>query len=759
MRCLVTGVAGFIGSHLAERLLADGHTVIGLDAFTTNYDPTIKRANLAHALAEPGFTLTEGDLAHCDLTPLVDGVDWVFHLAGQPGVRDSWGADFTSYVHNNVQASHRLLDVLTRVPSVRLVYASSSSVYGNAPLPMTETVRPEPVSPYGVTKLTAEHLVGVYSKSHGVQATSLRFFTVYGPRQRPDMAFHRFIRAVANHETIQLYGDGTQTRDFTFVNDIVEACLRAVSTPGKGEVVNVGGGSSVTINDVLDYLGELTGCPVRIDRQPRQLGDAAHTAASVERARSLLGWYPATSWKDGLRQQVEWQIGPTKSRATRVSASKIGPLRLADRRSPRDGQTPRADSRDTAPRILIYGHDTFGLGHLRRNLTIAAGLTRSFPDLSVLLLTGSPVAQNFEFPDNVDYVKLPAVVKVANEDYRARTLQLQPREIIHMRASLIREAILGFAPDVVLVDHAPLGMKGELVPALEALRGRYPRTRIALGLRDVIDEPERVRSLWESQGMNEVLERLYDAVFVYGSPRVLDLTDAYGLSLKVRAKVRHCGYLKRDIPRSDVQTLRASLVPPGERLVVVTAGGGGDGYPLLSAYLRGLAESPLPNTASLVVTGPFMSAPERLELNRQAESCPHVRVTDFTRDLTGLLPAADLVVSMGGYNTLCEILSVGVPSLVVPRVEPRQEQLLRTRAFADLGLVSMLHPDDLVPATLLQHVRTLLDEGPITRLRTRRAIDLLDASGGFDGLATTVEAIADLIGQASPVDARRRVSS
>ncbi len=255
MRCLITGVAGFIGSHLAERVLAEGHEVVGVDCFTPYYTPAVKRRNLESVVGRTSFRFVEADLAEADLAPLVDGAEWVFHLAGQPGVRDSWGATFDAYLRNNIQATQRLLDALAAAPPHRLVYASSSSVYGDAPLPMSEDALPRPISPYGVTKLAVEHLLHAYEVSAGTPVTSLRFFTVYGPRQRPDMAFHRFIRAIARGESVSLHGVGQQTRDFTYVDDIVEACVRAATRDCVGEVINVGGGSSVTIGRRTPHTG------------------------------------------------------------------------------------------------------------------------------------------------------------------------------------------------------------------------------------------------------------------------------------------------------------------------------------------------------------------------------------------------------------------------------------------------------------------------------------------------------------------------
>ncbi len=684
-----------------------------------------------------------------ELDPLVESAEWVFHLAGQPGVRGSWGAQFGTYVRNNIEATQRLLEALRAHRPQRVVYASSSSVYGDAPLPMDEDARPQPLSPYGVTKLAAEHLMRVYWKSYGLPIACLRFFTVYGPRQRPDMAFNRFIRAIARGEPIQLYGDGTQTRDFTYVADVVEGCVAAAAADCAGQVINIGGGSRSAVADVLALLGELIGRPVRIERQEGPRGDAPHTSASTVRARELLGWQPATRLVDGLRHQAVWQLGSAAPRAS----SAIVP--------PHQGE-------HAGPRLLLYGHDTYGLGHLRRNLTLAAGLTREFPDLSILLLTGSPAVHHYTLPANVDYVKLPSVVKVADEDYQAQTLHLQAGEIARMRSALIREAVSGFAPDAILVDHAPAGMKGELLPALEELRHVNPHARVALGLRDIVDEPAVVRRNWTERGIYDMLDSFYDAILVYGVPDVMDVIAAYRLPAAVAAKTRYCGYLPRAQSPTDPRAVRSTysagdehLVDEhlvDEHLVLVTAGGGGDGYRLLSTYLLAVSEGGIPSpTASLVVTGPYMAAQERAELDAVAAGQPHVRLLTFTDDMLGLMQAADVVVCMGGYNTICEVLSVGVPAIVVPRVAPRREQLLRARAFAELGLVATIPPDLLTPAELGHQVTTLLCQtkmhqagaGDGVRSEMASARERFIASGALDGLNATVRAVGELLREAT----------
>jgi UDP-glucose 4-epimerase len=307
MKALVTGGAGFIGSHLSERLLRDGAEVVAVDCFTDYYPRAIKERNLAGLIGQPRYRFVEGELAHVDLPAVLAEVTHVFHLAAQAGVRKSWGSDFKTYTTLNVDATQVLLEACVGRPIERLVYASSSSVYGDdVVLPMREDAVPRPVSPYGVTKLAAEHLCHLYFVNHSVPTVSLRYFTVYGPRQRPDMGFHRFFTAVLDDRPLAQFGDGLQTRDFTFVGDAVAATAAAAVRGAPGGVYNIGGGSRVTLRNVFDMIGRVTGRPVRIDRQPAQKGDMRDTYADTTRARADLGFVPAVSLEDGLREMFGW---------------------------------------------------------------------------------------------------------------------------------------------------------------------------------------------------------------------------------------------------------------------------------------------------------------------------------------------------------------------------------------------------------------------------------------------------------------------
>jgi UDP-glucose 4-epimerase len=306
-RSIVTGAAGFVGSHLTERLVSAGHTVVGVDCFTAYYDRAAKSANLTAVRGASDFDLVEGDLCDIDLGALLEGIDYVFHLAGQAGVRPSWGASFAEYVHHNISATQRLLEAAKDAGLRKFIFASSSSVYGDATvLPVTEEALPAPVSPYGVTKLAAEHLVSLYGQLFDLPVVSLRLFTVYGPRQRPDMAIRRFLTAARDSEAITVFGDGEQTRDFTFVSDVVNAHILAMDAPLDERIYNVCGGSRISVNDLLDIIRNTTKRALRIEHADPARGDARHTFGDSSRARQSLGFAPKASLADGIAAEWRW---------------------------------------------------------------------------------------------------------------------------------------------------------------------------------------------------------------------------------------------------------------------------------------------------------------------------------------------------------------------------------------------------------------------------------------------------------------------
>jgi nucleoside-diphosphate-sugar epimerase len=307
-RALITGVAGFIGAHLAEECLARGWEVVGVDCMTGYYSPAIKADNVSEIASHDSFRFVGEDLLDLDLKRLLDGIDIVFHLAAQAGVRESWGQSFDVYTENNVTAFQRLLEASKDAGIRRLVFASSSSVYGDAErLPTPEDTVLKPVSPYGATKAAGEHLAHVYSRNYGVPVVTLRYFTVYGPRQRPDMAFHRAVAAALQGHPFEVFGDGQQTRDFTFVADAVAGTVAAGLRGVPGEVYNLGGGSRTSLTEVLAVIGDLVGQPLQIVHRATQRGDARATAADITRARHELGFAPTRTLEQGLGDQVAWQ--------------------------------------------------------------------------------------------------------------------------------------------------------------------------------------------------------------------------------------------------------------------------------------------------------------------------------------------------------------------------------------------------------------------------------------------------------------------
>lgn len=317
MRCLVTGGCGFIGSHLCDVLLDRGADVVAIDAFTDYYDPLVKRRRAAMLLARQGFRLVEDDLLRADLRTLLLDRDVIFHLAAQPGVRASWGAEFTVYTERNILATQRLLEVMKDCPREgvasrngaprRVVFASSSSVYGDAEaLPTLEDALRKPLSPYGITKSVCEDLFRVYRRSYGIDYVALRYFTVYGPGQRPDMAFQRLLLAAKKGGTFTVFGDGSQQRDVTYVRDAVAATIAAATAKdAAGEVINIGGGCMIALKDVLDYVQTFASPAFRLDFAVAEKGDARATGASITKAASLLGYKPAVGWRDGIAAQAD----------------------------------------------------------------------------------------------------------------------------------------------------------------------------------------------------------------------------------------------------------------------------------------------------------------------------------------------------------------------------------------------------------------------------------------------------------------------
>ncbi len=307
MNILVTGVSGFIGSHLAERLVCEGHGVVGVDSFLDFYPHRIKEENIKNLLQKPEFEFIEADILDLNLAKLIARVDAVFHQAAIAGVRASWGAKFNEYVRNNILGTQLLLEASKNSGLEKFIYASSSSVYGDSEeLPVKETSPTNPISPYGVSKLAGEHLASLYYKAFGVPTVSLRYFTVYGPRQRPDMAFQKFLRAVILGEEIEVYGTGEQTRDFTYIDDAVEANMKAFSDGVNGEVYNVGGGSRIKLIECIRTIEKISGKKALLSFNEPQKGDALHTFADVSKAVKDFNYSPTVTITEGLKQQYDW---------------------------------------------------------------------------------------------------------------------------------------------------------------------------------------------------------------------------------------------------------------------------------------------------------------------------------------------------------------------------------------------------------------------------------------------------------------------
>lgn len=312
MRCLVSGVAGFIGSHLAERLVNDGHEVIGIDCFLDYYPRSVKEKNLEGIKKSPNFLFLETNLLDADLSSLALKADFIFHLAAQAGVRASWGESFSIYTENNIRATQKLLEACKGQKITKFILASSSSIYGDAEqMPTSEENTPKPISPYGVSKLACENLCYLYWKNYKIPYLALRYFSVYGPRQRPDMAFHKFFRAALEEKEIEIYGDGNQTRDFTYISDVIDATIKTIESPAVGESLNIGGGSSATLWQVLETIEGFSSKKFRIRRIEEQKGDVRHTCADITKAQRILGYTPQIRLEEGLRKQFLWQKGGT----------------------------------------------------------------------------------------------------------------------------------------------------------------------------------------------------------------------------------------------------------------------------------------------------------------------------------------------------------------------------------------------------------------------------------------------------------------
>lgn len=391
-------------------------------------------------------------------------------------------------------------------------------------------------------------------------------------------------------------------------------------------------------------------------------------------------------------------------------------------------------------RILVYSHDTFGLGNIRRMLEVARHLVQQSPEVSVLVITGSPMLHAFRIPDRIDYVKLPCLSRTVDGHYGARSLPLDLHSTVRLRANLIRSAIEDFEPDLILVDKKPFGVEDELAGAFEALPRLRTRPRLVLLLRDILDSAESTSRIWRKNGYFEAIGAWYDQVLVVGCPEVFDLRREYGFPPLAASKVRFCGYIAREPGREAREPVRRRLgVDAGQPLLLVTPGGGEDGGQLVEGALAALAQWPAAaRPRAHIVCGPEMAEARRAAVHAAAARLPGVSVQDFSDDMMSMIAAADVVLAMGGYNTVCELLTLKKRAVLVPRVRPGVEQCIRAERMAGLGYVRMLHPEALSPAALREALQA--------ELAAVAAQQAPPALRRLDGLARVSEALFDLLG-------------
>ncbi len=358
--------------------------------------------------------------------------------------------------------------------------------------------------------------------------------------------------------------------------------------------------------------------------------------------------------------------------------------------------------------ILMYSHDTYGLGHIRRTMSIAGHLRAD--DVNVLILTGSPIAGRFSFPENVDFVRIPGMIKKTNDEYQSLSIRIDPEHALNIRKSIIMATTRTFQPDLFIVDKEPLGLKREVLPTLQWLKENSPSTRTVLGLRDIMDDRDTVRRDWRHKDVYRHLQELYSEIWIYGRRDIYDAVQEYDIPEQVQDKIFFTGYLpRRGVPATvAAKTRKDFCVRTGEKMIVLTTGGGGDGFKMMDVYLSLFEAGPLEGVRSVLITGPFMPIEQRRELAERARPLG-IKVRPFYPRMEELFGAADLVVSMGGYNTVCEILSQGTVSLIIPRDQPRQEQLLRAQALKARGLIDCIPWKELNVGGLRTKITTMLD--------------------------------------------------
>ena len=390
----------------------------------------------------------------------------------------------------------------------------------------------------------------------------------------------------------------------------------------------------------------------------------------------------------------------------------------------------------TSPKILLYAHDTYGLGHLRRNLAIARHLLETVPGIQVLLATGSVVANRFDKPVGLQIIKLPPVIKTGEEQYSAHEPGIPISLVRKARSAVLVDVVKRWQPDIMLVDHSPQGMKGELLPVFDALASHSPHTKVVLGLRDILDDPARVQELWSDQGVYATLEQVYHKILVYGNPDVSDVVQAYRLSESVTAKLTYCGYVASASP---LKATHPPQIASDQPYVLGTVGGGGDGADVMIATIHAAAQLGI---TAVIACGPLMSAQDRAKIDAAADSVPAAVVVEMFADLAAVALGAQCIVTRGGYNSLCELAPLGVPTIVVPRIWPRKEQLIRARAFAKRGLVEVVEaPSEELDNRLVGAIRNAiasrsgnnapnpLDLGGLSKIR-KALLEILESEPG-----------------------------
>jgi len=417
--------------------------------------------------------------------------------------------------------------------------------------------------------------------------------------------------------------------------------------------------------------------------------------------------------------------------AKRAPAFPFGYPTAATTRAPGEFAAPAKDQ-GSPGRLLFYSHDTFGLGHIRRTQAICQAVTGALDNSAALILTGSSAVQGLKLPEGVDYVKLPSVTKVGNEAYESKFLRVEFDAIRQLREQLILSSVAAFQPDVVFVDNVPLGMKKELVPALEHLRSLPNRPRMILTLRDILDEPERIVKQWTENKVYEAIDRYYDEVVIYGLPEVFDFVKEYQIPAYLARKISYAGYIDRVADAEKTAEMRRRYAPNGEKLALCTVGGGGDGQELVETYMAGLEErKPTGGLRNVVVFGPDMPEAVRSAMRKRYGHRSDLVMMDFCPDMTACIAAADVVVAMGGYNTVSEILALRKKAVLVPRVAPRLEQWIRCHRLDQMGLARCLHPDDASPQNLWQAIDAMLGAQTVSR---REAVT-------FDGLRFVINLV------------------